>query len=200
MKFGRGGKQAIAIALPLFLCTVVSAIPGNLNKLHARDLVPAISPAIPKPSPVGTKDAPVDGKDGIPHSGPFVETSAERDRKKAKEAGEEAPLAKAPKVITQEAASGLDLPDRKDGVMNDPDRLGPKDGTRGTEGGVTEKSRDGTSGKVAAAPEKAPPLPHSEEQKIKGAGDSILEPASSLNEDKTAADVGHDCLCKPSTC
>src|SRR6478736_2735855 len=32
----------------------------------------------------GSLDAPVDGKDGRPHAGPWVETNAERDRKSNK--------------------------------------------------------------------------------------------------------------------
>ena len=115
---------------------------------------------------LGTKDAPVDGKDGRPHLGPFVETSAERDRKKAKESGEEDKISKpVPSVV----ASGV--PETNDGVMDDPNRTGPKEGTRGTEGGISEKGKDKKEGqadgeKKPDPPKEAPPLPHSEQQSL----------------------------------
>ena len=133
-------------------------------------------------SAVGTKDAPVDGKDGRPHEGPFVETAAQRDRKKAKESGEEvSPSGKKP--APKEASKGasytdgwnLPMPESNDGVMDDPHRLGPKEGTRGTEGGISEKNKDrkAQEGQPDVKPEKkpdspkeAPPLPHSEQEKL----------------------------------
>lgn len=130
---------------------------------------------------VGTKDAPVDGKDGRPHQGPFVETSAERDRKKAKESGDEEPASTAKKAPSPEKLKeasykdGRKMPETNDGVMDDPNRTGPKDGTRGTEGGISEKSRDGKvegdtgltkSEKKPDPPKEAPPLPHGEQEKL----------------------------------
>jgi hypothetical protein len=58
-------------------------------------------------------------------------------------------------------------------VIDDPHRLGPKEGTRGTEGGVSEKSKNNqfASDKVPGAPKEAPPLPHSEQIKIPPADD-----------------------------
>ncbi|KAI4165215.1 MAG: hypothetical protein LQ342_001083 [Letrouitia transgressa] len=132
-------------------------------------------------SSVGTKDAPVDGKDGRPHLGPFVETNAERDRKKAKESGdEEAAQKPIPKDKAKEASykDGWELPMTNDGVMDDPNRAGPKEGTRGTEGGISEKSgvvkgKDGDSKtskseKKPDPPKEAPPLPHGEQEKLGG--------------------------------
>ena len=124
---------------------------------------------------VGTKDAPVDGKDGRPHLGPFVETSAERDRKKAKESGDEA-VEKPTKKASGKPASnddGRKMPETNDGVMDDPNRSGPKEGTRGTEGGITEKTKDtaldakkDSSEKTAEAPKEAPPLPPSDQKTL----------------------------------
>lgn len=132
----------------------------------------------------GTQDAPVDGKDGKPHAGPFVETAAERERKKAKESGEgkgtstgikpiPKPLKDAQGGSSQSKSSPM--PESNDGVMDDPYRLSPKEGTRGTEGGVSEKDRDrkAQEGHIGTKPEKkpdppkeAPPLPHGEEEKL----------------------------------
>jgi hypothetical protein len=121
---------------------------------------------------VGTKDAPVDGKDGRPHAGPWVETEARRGRKKAQEAGEEEaplkPIAKPLKDKLESLSDGEKTPELNDGVMDDPNRVAPKEGTRGTEGGVSEKSREAKSNeeKKPDPPKEAPPLPHSEQEKI----------------------------------
>ena len=128
---------------------------------------PVVSNA--KANPVGTKDAPVDGKDGKPHAGPFVETEAERTRKKAKESGGEEPLKPLTPSTKDQYTSDGELPQSNEGVMDDPNRVGPKEGTRGTEGGVTEKSRDSRIGeeKTPDPPKEQPPLPHGEAQNIK---------------------------------
>ena len=128
---------------------------------------------------VKNKDAPIDGKDGRPHQGPFVETAAERDRKKAKESGEEDVSSSGkkpgPKDKTK-VSNGPDkeIPESNDGVMNDPSRVGPSEGTRGTEGGISEKNRDRkTQGQIGSksevkpdSPKEVPPLPHSEQEKL----------------------------------
>lgn len=81
---------------------------------------------------VGTKDAPVDGMDGKPHAGPFVPDPVDPLR---------SPPESARKV---KGSDNLKVPEAitADGVMNDPNRLPPKKGTTGTEGGVSEKDRD----------------------------------------------------------
>ncbi|KAL8693523.1 MAG: hypothetical protein Q9224_003736 [Gallowayella concinna] len=154
----------------------------------------------PDPS-IGTKDAPVDGKDGRPHQGPFIETSAERDRKKAKESGDDEPAStpkKPPQGEHLKEASykdgwKMDLPETNDGVMDDPNRTGPKDGTRGTEGGISEKSRDGKvegdtgltkSEKKPDPPKEAPPLPHGEQEKLgqKDSKDPNKKPGEAVPE------------------
>ena len=146
---------------------------------------------------VGTKDAPVDGKDGRPHQGPFVETNAERDRKKAKESGEEEPSTKDGATGASYKAGWVkDIPATNDGVMDDPNRTGPKEGTRGTEGGISEKSRDGKAeGEIGMSktekkpdpPKEAPPLPHDEQERLgpkegKDSGKKSGEVASSDDE------------------
>lgn len=128
----------------------------------------------------GTKFAPFDGKDGRPHAGPFIETNAERDRKKAKESGDEEAITSKPalKDISSKGASYVDdlkAPVTNDGVMDDPNRRGPKEGTRGTEGGISAKTdRKAQQGDIVGPksekkpdpPKEAPPLPHSEQEKV----------------------------------
>ena len=133
------------------------------------------------------KDVPIDGKDGRPHTGPFVETSAERDRKKAKEKGNDKKLSAGEKPLSNPIPSGT--PDTNDGVMDDPYRKGPKEGTRGTEGGISEKSREkegqlasiGDEGKKPDPPKEVPPLPHSEQEEV-----------GTTDPSKKTADAGTD--------
>jgi hypothetical protein len=126
---------------------------------------------------LGTKDAPVDGKDGKPHAGPFVDAEKDRKPPKQTEEGElilkKTPLPGAPADPT--IIDGQPIPEVNDGVMNDPTRELPKQGTTGTEGGVSEKDKnrkalEGQTGEKVEmkpdSPKEAPPLPHSEEEKI----------------------------------
>ena len=137
-------------------------------------------------NPVGTKDAPIDGKDGKPHAGPFVETAAERDRKKAKVSTDEEP---AVNPSTGPAKEQADLRQSNDGVMDDPNRIGPKAGTRGTEGGVSEKSKEQKIGeeKRPDPPKEVPPLPHSEQEMMKDHLSKDLE--KDLEEEKKLLEV-----------
>lgn len=139
----------------------------NPNPIQAdRDVL-----AMPKAAPKGTLDVPVDGQDGRPHAGPWVETSAERDRKKS---GSGYILEGNSKTNTPSSIlghlgpDGMPYPHSNDGVMDDPNRSGPKEGTRGTEGGVSEKQKENrlSGEKVPGGPKEAPPLPHSEQQKL----------------------------------
>ena len=150
-----------------------------------------------EPGP-GTKDAPVDGKDGRPHAGPFVETNAERGRKKAKESGDDEPAPPKPalKDLTKGAAykDGWQMPETNNGVMDDPNRTGPKEGTRGTEGGISEKNRDKKTqdGDVASSkpekkpdpPKEAPPLPNSEEEIVGQSGTKDASKKGTEDEEK----------------
>ena len=138
--------------------------------LGAAASIPTRLPGSAYDTALRAKDAPIDGKDGRPHTGPFVETSAERDRKKKKEKGNDKKFSSSEKPLSNPIPSGT--PDTNDGVMDDPNRKGPKEGTRGTEGGISEKSREkegqlgiiGDEGKKPDPPKEAPPLPHSEQE------------------------------------
>ncbi|KAJ5372662.1 hypothetical protein N7517_004668 [Penicillium concentricum] len=121
----------------------------------------------------GAPDVPVDGKDGKPHAGPWVETNADRDSKVAKGSDDNDPvstkydikLSSSEHLSTEE---GKVIPHSNGGVMDDPYRAGPREGTRGTEGGVSEKGQGNqlVAEKVPGGPKEAPPLPHSETKKL----------------------------------
>ncbi|CEJ57143.1 hypothetical protein PMG11_05848 [Penicillium brasilianum] len=127
----------------------------------------------------GSLDAPVDGKDGRPHAGPWVETTAERDRKS--KGSDDIDLVSTKydlKIPSSEhlSAEGKVIPHSNGGVMDDPDRAGPKAGTRGTEGGVSEKGKENqyNAEKVPGSPKEALPLPHSEKQKQSSDSDATV--------------------------
>lgn len=152
----------------------IAGVPSTTDGLDKSSL--GLSPKVD----IGTKDAPVDGMDGKPHAGPFVD--AEKDRKPPAvktEDGElvvkKPPLKGAP--VDPTIIDGKPIPEFNDGVMNDRTREPPKQGTTGTEGGVSEKDKnrkalEGQTGEKVEmkpdSPKEAPPLPHSEQEKIQG--------------------------------
>ncbi|KAI9841300.1 MAG: hypothetical protein M1837_000786 [Sclerophora amabilis] len=190
MKFRRKPSPLILCLLPSLVSSFNLAGEDTTNEVSTgqqpvvRDVPQAV--AAPKEdvastqnskikSDVGTKDAPVDGQDGKPHAGPWVEAGSEKDKQNG--AGvddEQKPVAgkkPAPRPLKDPP-----LPEANDGVMDDPNRDAPKKGTTGTEGGVSEKDKNRKAqeggGREKAEkkpdpPKEAPPLPHSEQEKIK---------------------------------
>ncbi|KAJ5116268.1 hypothetical protein N7456_000616 [Penicillium angulare] len=151
----------------------------------------------------GSLDVPVDGKDGRPHAGPWVETSAERDRKSGR-ASDDIDISstkfdsKIPSSDHLSTEEGKMIPHSNGGVMDDPNRTGPKEGTRGTEGGVSEKGKGNqySAEKVPGSPKEALPLPHSEKQKLPsdsddtvGSGSRTAEGAGTLGMLEKPADL-----------
>lgn len=122
-------------------------------------------------------NSPFDGKDGKPHAGPFVETNAERGRKKSSKNGGSKQEDEEDDTFSEDtehiAPDGTKIPHSNDGVMDDKNRSGPKEGTTGTEGGVSAKSKgkDTSTNRKPDSPKELPPLPHSEQTKIPGQDD-----------------------------
>lgn len=122
-----------------------------------------------------TKDAPVDGRDGKPHQGPFVET----DGKPATGNTDTKSPATAEKIKGRPQdptmVDGKKIPESNDGIMFDKNREKAKEGTTGTQGGVSEKDKarkaqEGKTGERLVTQPESPkeklPLPHSEEEKM----------------------------------
>lgn len=140
---------------------------------------------------VGTKDAPVDGLDGKPHSGPFVDGTTEPAKGKDSTVG-----------ATKKADTAL----VEDGVMNDRNRQLPKKGTTGVEGGVSEKERDKSASSSKAlkkpdSPKEPIPAPHDRvtaSENVEAAGKkSVVEKLSGLDGERPrgAPGIGVCCLC-----
>jgi hypothetical protein len=176
MKFQSKNSPLLLLLLP----SIATALTAQGTTLDARDESGAVvKPRQPTNNDVPvniqarrsipTKDAPVDGKDGKPHSGPFVETDGVVDTGNQ----ELSPLKGRPHDPT--IVDGKKIPESNDGVMFDKNRERPQEGTTGTEGGVSEKTQlrkaqEGKTGEKVLvqpeAPKEQPPLPDSEEQKL----------------------------------
>ncbi|KKZ60424.1 hypothetical protein EMCG_00710 [[Emmonsia] crescens] len=183
MKIRRFPSPLLLLAISAISSTLANPLPDSNGASNSRSLtqngagIPDSVPSAYAPGKIQQKpralaNAPYDGKDGKPHAGPWVETGAERDRKKAKEFPAKEQSLKPGSSDPPSEHVGLDgkpIPASNDGVMDDPNRQGPKKGTTGTEGGVSERSKDSKvgTGKKPDPPKEAPPLPHSEQQKIK---------------------------------
>ncbi|KYK59823.1 UPF0016 domain protein [Drechmeria coniospora] len=151
-------------------------------------LEPTDGPPVPVKGRLGlpTKDAPVDGKDGKPHLGPFVgNDGAAKDA----DSKERPPLKDRPEDPT--LVDGKKIPESNDGVMFDKNREKPQ-GFTGTEGGVSEKAKariaqEGRTGEKAVthppSPKEQPPLPHSEEQKLQTDDKSKVKSKDKADDD-----------------
>jgi Ca2+/H+ antiporter, TMEM165/GDT1 family len=198
MKFRSRNAPLLLFVVP-FVSALSAAAQDNkqstVTKAEPRDaakLEPVIDLTKSK-FDVGTKDAPVDGKDGKPHAGPFVGSEKDQKPKTGSLDGELV----GGKVDGSELVipDGSKIPQVNDGVMDDPNRQIPKQGTTGTEGGVSEKDKarkahEGQTGekleKKPDSPKEAPPLPLSEENKKPGE-------KSNADSGKTKSkDIGHD--------
>jgi hypothetical protein len=203
MKFRRRPAPLLLLLLPSLAAVLAAAAQDNAQSTLSKTTQPREASIDPNPSPVvdlntkskydiGTKDAPVDGKDGKPHAGPFV--GSEKDPKKSKTSSDDGELVVGKEEYTDlKAPDGGKIPPVNDGVMDDPNRELPKQGTTGTEGGVSEKdkarkAKEGQTGerleKTPDSPKEAPPLPESEQAKLKS------EKAKAKDSDDNDEDIG----------
>lgn len=166
MKMGRRKPHlALLLLVSALAGKASSSIPpqSEVKSIQHRDV--ADTSVGSRANPVGTEHAPVDGKDGMPHEGPWIQTETDRKKQKSQELDDDETL------MVYSKPSTADMPQSNDGVMDDRNRNSPTDGTRGTEGGVSERSKDSQAldQKKPEAPKEVPDLPHSEKEKIKEA-------------------------------
>jgi Ca2+/H+ antiporter, TMEM165/GDT1 family len=199
-------RRSPLLLLPLLLPHLAAAIavpdaaPGNAKAGSVEQLAsspdvsgPAAVLANSKPDP-GTKDAPVDGLDGKPKLGPFVDGSSAGKKKpqlvedlatSTTKPTTNKPVVKEPDAAVGDAGATPKekeqhrmLMEAQANIMDDPNRIAPKEGTTGTEGGISEKERLKKASeakkdpgakpelKKPETPKEAPPLPESEEPSI----------------------------------
>ncbi|KAI0391707.1 UPF0016-domain-containing protein [Xylariaceae sp. FL0594] len=149
---------------------------SNIGKTAADDSIDILD-AAPLGSTGNAASPKVRVEDGMPHEGPFVTVSDKKGRKKGADLdvdSDELPALKG-RPVDPTIIEGKKIPESNDGVMDDPHRKPPKQGTTGTEGGVSEKdkarkAKEGRTGEkvemVPETPKEKPPLPHSEQEKI----------------------------------
>ncbi|KAG8626934.1 hypothetical protein KVT40_005879 [Elsinoe batatas] len=212
MRVRRQWKPFLWLVLPLLLATVSAnaqpqldppvAVAGRSAESLDYDDIAQSSTQTSSGKEIGTKDAPVDGKDGKPHAGPWVGKDTESKKKSGKLSDDNVPVPDSVKKLEKQLAKGEGkskgsrIPDKNDGVMDDPDRPSPEQGTTGTEGGVSEKSKkqkqkEAKTGekleKKPKAPSEAPPLPHSEQPPTKDSMDESMEkPKGAVGLEKPA--------------
>ncbi|KAH8732550.1 hypothetical protein GQ44DRAFT_602204 [Phaeosphaeriaceae sp. PMI808] len=186
MRLSHSQVHTLLLLLPAVHVLATSIAPAENKKSVGRAAVAAAAaPAYPDvsagPNPSlapatgkGTKDAPFDGQDGMPHEGPYIKDEPQPTKKKpaiVEELGPKKTKASLPKPAPKD-----DILDGDKSVMQDPDRK-LATGNKGTEGGVSAKDKerlahqDKTGQKLEKVPEppkEAPPLPHSEQKQLKG--------------------------------
>ncbi|KAF2828502.1 UPF0016-domain-containing protein [Ophiobolus disseminans] len=137
------------------------------------DVSAAPNPSLAPTTAKGTKNAPYDGQDGMPHEGPYVKDEPVSNKKPAvvEDLGPKKTVAGPPR-----ASSTVAVLDGDKSVMQDPDRK-LATGNKGTEGGVSAKDKERLAHedktgekleKVPESPKEAPPLPHSEQKQLHG--------------------------------
>ena len=140
----------------------------------------------------GNSAAPVDGKDGKPHAGPWVDSTVANDAKKSAELPGKADKANSkkpqPKPDGDAVKEAGDSSGKTDGVMNDPHRK-PPEGSTGTEGGVSEKTKDKeTKGADAQkVPESPSSTPSIESPSMHASSDDGMFSESQLNSGGSAS-------------
>lgn len=184
MRLSQSRVHTLILFLPALQVLASSVAAAADDKPVARAPVPAYPNVSAAPNPSlapttgskGTKDAPFDGQDGMPHEGPYIKDDPSPTKKKpaiVEELGPKKTSANAPKPPKEDT-----ILDGDKSVMQDPDRK-LATGNKGTEGGVSAKDKerlaheDKTGSKLEKVPEspkEAPPLPHSEQKQLHGEG------------------------------
>lgn len=182
MKFRTGHSPLLLLLIPS-IASALAARAVDADENLPRTGVDTLPPPIKGRHDLPTKDAPVDGRDGKPHLGPFVGTEPVGDT----DHQDLPPLKGRPEDPT--IVDGVKIPETNDGVMFDKNHKPPAEGTTGLEGGISEKdkarkAREGISGEKAVtqpeSPKEQPPLPPSDEKTLKD------KPKQSSDEDSTS--------------
>jgi hypothetical protein len=190
MRLRHNRAPALLLLLPTLRVLAASTVTDAEEAQVARAVVPdyagvsTIPTATPTSGIKATKDAPVDGLDGKPHAGPYIDDAPPADKKLPATVEDLRPEAAKPKPkpkpkpakeLTKEEWAALGGPEN-DGVMDDPNRSAPK-GNTGTEGGVSAKDKDRKvqedktgekAEQVPTPPKEAPPHPHGEQERLAG--------------------------------
>ncbi|KAI5464309.1 hypothetical protein BGZ63DRAFT_149771 [Mariannaea sp. PMI_226] len=193
MRFHSKHSSLLLFLLPALVNAVATNPKDSSGAVKPLDSFDAVTPKSEnKRQGLPTKDAPVDGKDGKPHLGPFVDSDGE---KRSSDGNEKKLTYLEGRPDDPTVVDGKKIPEANDGVMFDKNRDHAPEGKTGLEGGMTEKSKakkaeeDRTGEKKAtrpSSPKEQPPLSHSEEEKIETANESKGSKKTKEDEDTTA--------------
>ncbi|KAJ4377774.1 GCR1-dependent translation factor 1 [Neocucurbitaria cava] len=186
MRLRPSQTHTLLLLLPALRVLATSIAVDTADKPVARAAVPAytLASSLPDASPTpaspgskGTKDAPVDGLDGKPHAGPYVDDTPTSHDKKPNVVEDLRP-GKTPASSLEDSTTLVEADDSVlDGdksVMQDPDRK-LATGSTGTEGGVSAKDKERLAHeektgekmeKVPESPKEAPPQPHADQKQL----------------------------------
>lgn len=199
MRLRHSRAHALLLLLPALQVLATSLAVDSSDKPLARAAVPAYPDVSSQPEPSlapssqstkGTKDAPVDGMDGKPHAGPYIDDSPQAHEKQpniVEELGPGHTPVGHPKESTILVDSEDTILDGDKSVMQDPDRK-LATGSTGTEGGVSAKDKERLAHeektgekmeKVPESPKEAPPLPHADQKQL-GDGDEATPTSRGL--------------------
>jgi hypothetical protein len=181
MRLRQPRPHTLLLLLPaLRVLATSTAVDTSDDKPVVRAVVPAFTAATyvpeaslaPAAGAKGTKDAPVDGMDGKPHAGPYVD-DVPKAHDKAPNVVEDLGSPKKP-VATAESVLVDEVKDGDKSVMQDPGRK-LATGTTGTEGGVSAKDKERLAHEektgekkeqVPESPKEAPPHPADQKQLV----------------------------------
>jgi Ca2+/H+ antiporter, TMEM165/GDT1 family len=151
----------------------------KVGKAYGLDAISNTAPASKRES--GTKDAPVDGLDGKPHAGPFVDSldSSKKPTQHIEDLGSSG-SAGSKGTFKDTFDTPID-----DGVMSKDKGSGPIKGPTGTEGGVSQKDKDRKEGK--APTEKKPEQPKEASQPAGGKSSTLSVDREKDGEKKKGA-------------
>ncbi len=183
MRLRQSRMQALLLLLPTFQVLITSIAAESSDKTLARAKLAALADDsslpktsfVPAASPKGTKDAPVDGMDGKPHAGPYVDDSPKAHEKKPNIVEELRPgKVNSPKPSTTLVGEDDAVLDGDKSVMQDPDRK-KATGSTGTEGGISTKDKERLAHetktgekmeKIPESPKEARPNPHDDQKQL----------------------------------
>lgn len=212
MRLRQSRARALLVLLPAWRVLATSLADAEDGQV-ARAVAPAYThlAALPESSPLpptqaskGTKDAPVDGMDGKPHAGPYVDdkpTSQDKQPNVVEDLGKRPAGSPAASVLVGADDSVLD---GDKSVMQDPERK-LATGSTGTEGGVSAKDKERLAHEektgekkenIPESPKEAPPQPHDQKQLQGDAGEtdtpSRVLGAGGLEKPTNLPDTPHD--------
>ncbi|KAF2852193.1 UPF0016-domain-containing protein [Plenodomus tracheiphilus IPT5] len=215
MRLRQSRAHTLLVILPALrvLATSIAADTATDDRQLARAVAPAYtqlsslpeSSTLPSsPGSKGTKDAPVDGLDGKPHAGPYVDdkpTSQDKQSNVVEDLGKKPAGPPAESVLVGAEDSVLD---GDKSVMQDPGRK-LATGSTGTEGGVSAKDKERLAHEektgekkenIPESPKEAPPQPHDQKQLAGDATDadtsSRVLGAGGLEKPTDLPDTPHD--------